>query len=165
MQEYYGISSVQRYILKKDSGINYLMAGRFLNHAPGKRKAMRNANHNFSSISLVLSFLRTHLLLLLLVIQILCNSVGSASTTETTATGFKLNPVIVVIAFDRSSQLRHTLRSIAEASPPNFSIPIYVSVDDNPKAYRYVNNVRIYRNFNSLPKPNLWISCMTSERR
>lgn len=128
-------------VQNKESEFNFLMADRAFNHAPERGRPMKDASPTSRSMRCVLPILCNHSLLFLLVIQILCHKVVSSCTTDTTTTGFKSKPVIVVIAYDRSSQLRHTLRSIAEASPPNVSIPTYVSVDDNPKAYRYVNAV------------------------
>lgn len=49
-----------------------------------------------------------------------------------------VSPVILIIAYDRISHLRKTIRSLVEAKVPQRSnpIPIYVSVDDNRRAQR-----------------------------
>lgn len=47
------------------------------------------------------------------------------------------NPIIVILAFDRTSHLRQTIRSINQVTPDTLAhIPVFVSIDENPKAKR-----------------------------
>lgn len=55
-------------------------------------------------------------------------------------TGSEATVIAVVLACHRSSQLKKTLRSFAKNAPPQLAdeVPVYVSVDDNPKAHRAI---------------------------
>lgn len=80
--------------------------------------------------------LHLYILLSCLIALALCSTPKDKSSIPAQAN--KISAIIVVLAYDRASHLRKTLRSLVAAATPRLAnhFPIYVSVDDNPRAGR-----------------------------
>lgn len=58
----------------------------------------------------------------------------------------QVSVIAVVLACERSSHLKRTLRSLAKATVQSPAVPVYVSVDEHPKSYRAVRAAGLERN-------------------